>query len=109
MGLSLGGGHRQRVDVDRSYLGLLDVRRRKGSKNAPDGAGYVALGELRGGQLIEEGLELVIVVPVDQRDPNTSFGQILGAGHAGKAARRRPRPRCPDSAVSSWRLDHLPG
>ena len=91
--------------VTTACLTFTDGRR---AHNAPDRAGYVALGELRGGQLIEEGLELVVIVLVDQGDLHTPFSQILRAGHAGKAT---PDDHGRSARILLFRhaLDHLLG
>ena len=53
-----------------------------GAQRAAD----VGRGELRGGHLVEQRLELVVVVAVDQRDLDPGVGQHLGAPDAREAA-----------------------
>ena len=43
-------------------------------------------GQLAGGDLVEQRLELVVVVPVEQRHGDVVLGQLLGASHAGEPA-----------------------
>jgi hypothetical protein len=55
-------------DVDRARLGEEHGRVLLSPQDPPDRRGDVRGGELGGGDLIEEGLEEVVVLPVEERD-----------------------------------------
>ena len=50
--------------------------------------------ERRGGHLVEEGLEEVVIPTVDERDPEGAAGELPGGGEAPKAAADDHHMRC---------------
>jgi len=55
-------------------------------KRLTKGSGDIVSGQLSGGELIEQGLELGIVVFVNERDPYViALCQLAGASEASKA------------------------
>ena len=67
---------RELLDVDGVVLG----------EDRPQWAGDVGRGELGRGDLVQEGLELVVVVAVEQRDVDVVLGELLGAPDPGEPA-----------------------
>ena len=77
MGVAVDGG--DVVEEDGDICG--------GGEDAAEGAGDVGGGEGGGGDLVEEGLEEVVVAPVDEGDGETGvIGEFLGAGEARESA-----------------------
>src|SRR4029450_6519293 len=56
------------------------------AEDAAQWQGDVVRGELRGGDLIQQRLELVVVVTVQQDHVDVMLGELLGAGNASKTA-----------------------
>ena len=54
-------------------------------QDAPQRLRNLRHGQTRGGHLIEQGLEKVVIPAVDQGNPEAFVGQLLGAGQAGEA------------------------
>ena len=63
------------VGIDGNDLGQHDVRVLLAAQDRPDGVRDVGGGKGRRRHLIEEGLEEVMVPPVDHRDPDRSAGE----------------------------------
>ena len=73
-------------EVDGADLGEDDAVVGDPAEDAADGAGDVGGGEGGGGDLVEEGLEEVVVAAVDEGDADGCLGEALGGGDAGEAA-----------------------
>ena len=82
-----GGAGRVGVAVDGGDVVEEDGDICGGGEDAAEGAGDVGGGEGGGGDLVEEGLEEVVVAPVDEGDGETGvIGEFLGAGEARESA-----------------------
>ena len=81
--------------VDRRDLGEFHVHVLVLGEHAPQRVGDVARCQLRGGDLVEQRLELVVVVAVDQRDADVV---VVGQRCA------QPRPANPPPTMRTWRL-----
>jgi hypothetical protein len=85
--VSVGRGHAVRRRIDRRHLGQLDLHVDVIVEELAQRVRDVARGQLRRRDLVEQRLELVIVVAVDQGDPDVvAVGQPPGAADAGEAA-----------------------
>ena len=118
-----GDGPRHRIDGD--DLAELHVHRLVLAEQTPQRAHDVARGELGGGDLVEQRLELVVRVLVDQRDRHAGVAEVLRAGDAGETgtdhdhmrprlaslsrrhARGRTVPPAPAASVSAATLPRV--
>ena len=83
--LALGGLDSASVEIDRDDLRHLHVHVRMVPQDTAQVKSDVAWRQRRTSHLIEQWLELLIVIFVDQRDPNVGMlGQLLGAVQPGK-------------------------
>ena len=89
-------GHRPALRIGNHHLGHLHVHVRVATKRLAKRRRDIARPDLRGGDLVEQRLELVVVVLVDQRDLHVvALGQLARAPEPGKAA-------ADDHDVRSW-------
>ena len=65
--------HRTRVEIDRDDLCHFHVYVGVAAKRTAQIESYIAWTEHRGGHLVKQRLELLIIVFVDQRDPNVGM------------------------------------
>src|SRR5208283_1783643 len=83
--LPLGCVHRMRVEIDRDDLCHLHVNVAMALKRAAQIESYVAWTEHRGGHLVQQRLELLVVVLVKQRDPKMRMRcQLAGTLQSGE-------------------------
>ncbi len=71
------------------------------AENRPDGRGDVPRREARRGDLVEQGLEEVIVVAVDERDPDRGAGERARGVEAAEAAPDDDNVGCQDALLTS--------
>ena len=81
----IGQRHGLGVGIDLGDLAGGDAHRAVGPEHVPQRPGDVGHAELRGGHLVEQRLELVVVVPVDQVHVDAVLGEALRAGHTCEA------------------------
>ena len=82
--VAVRGRDASRVDVDRNDLGELHAHGLVLAEQPPQWTHHVAGGELGGGHLVQQRLELVIRVLVDERHRDTGVAQAFGAGNTGE-------------------------
>ena len=78
-GLALSARHGPGRRVDGHDLTVLDRDRRRLAEHGPQGPSDIGRGQLRGRDLVQQGLELVVVVAVDQGHGDTGIAQDLSA------------------------------
>ena len=73
-------------DVDTGDLGEFHRDAGVRCEDPPKGPGDVDHGQLGRGHLVQQRLELVVVVPIDDRHRDVVLGEFGGATHSGEAA-----------------------
>ncbi len=100
MGLPTGRGDAELVHIDGVDLGLQHGDGRSVGEDVAQRPGDVGGGQLAGCHLVEQRLELVVVVPVDQRDVDVVLGQLGRAPDPGEASADHEDGRSGDVVVS---------
>ena len=59
-----------------------------------DGSGDLRRRQPRGGHLVEQGLKRMVVLTVNDRDPDRVFGQVPGGVQAAKSTAHNHNVRC---------------
>ena len=90
--LAVGGGDRAGLGVDPRHVELTHRDARVLGEDRADRPGDVGGSELGGGDLVQQRLELLVVVPVDQRHGHVVLRRAPSRTRRRRSRRRRSRP-----------------